>query len=93
MPICICAPTRTTALPALRVAADRKDAEEVGKLAHSLKSASANVGANVLSAEAKAVEHDARAGALTSPDARVAVLERLYAETAEALRRRFDLPH
>ncbi|MBS0432205.1 MAG: response regulator [Proteobacteria bacterium] len=80
-------------LLALRVAADRKDAEEVGKLAHSLKSASANVGANVLSAEAKAVEHDARAGALASPDARVAVLERLYAETAEALRRRFDLPH
>jgi signal transduction histidine kinase/CheY-like chemotaxis protein/HPt (histidine-containing phosphotransfer) domain-containing protein len=78
-------------LLALRVAADRKDAVEVGKLAHSLKSASANVGAKVLSAEAKAVEHDARNGTLADPDARVAALEKLYAQTAAALRQKFGL--
>ena len=78
-------------LLALRVAADRKDAAEVGKLAHSLKSASANVGAKVLSAEAKSVEQDARNGALADPDARVAALEKLYAQTAVALRQKFGL--
>jgi signal transduction histidine kinase/CheY-like chemotaxis protein/HPt (histidine-containing phosphotransfer) domain-containing protein len=78
-------------LLALRVAADRRDAVEVGKLAHSLKSASANVGAKVLSAEAKAVEQDARNGALADPDARVAALEKLYAQTAAALRQKFGL--
>jgi len=78
-------------LLALRVAADRRDAVEVGKLAHSLKSASANVGAKVLSAEAKAVEQDARNGALADPDARVATLEKLYAQTAAALRQKFGL--
>jgi CheY-like chemotaxis protein len=78
-------------LLALRVAADRKDATEVGKLAHSLKSASANVGAKILSAEAKAVEQDARNGTLSDPDARVATLEKLYAQTAAALRQKFEL--
>jgi signal transduction histidine kinase/CheY-like chemotaxis protein/HPt (histidine-containing phosphotransfer) domain-containing protein len=78
-------------LLALRVAADRKDAVEVGKLAHSLKSASANVGAKILSAEAKAVEQDARNGTLADPNARVATLERLYAQTAAALRQKFEL--
>ncbi|HET6907671.1 MAG TPA: ATP-binding protein, partial [Rhodanobacteraceae bacterium] len=78
-------------LKALREAADRKDVAEVGKLAHSLKSASANLGAQPLATEAKGVEHDARSGTLSDPSGRVAVLERLYAETARALRQRFRL--
>ena len=76
---------------ALRVAADRNDGAEVGKLAHSLKSASANVGAKTLSAAAKSVEQDARNGVLADPGARVAELEHLYAQTAAALRRKFEL--
>lgn len=78
-------------LQALRVAADQSDVPEIGKLAHSLKSASANLGAQPLAAEAKGVEHDARNGTLADPSARVAVLERLYAETSRALRQQFRL--
>lgn len=80
-----------TRLKALREAADRDDAAEVGKLAHSLKSASANLGAQPLATEAKGVEQDARSGTLRDPSARVAVLERLYAETSSALRQKFRL--
>jgi CheY-like chemotaxis protein/HPt (histidine-containing phosphotransfer) domain-containing protein len=75
----------------LREAADRNDVPEISKLAHSLKSASANLGAQPLAAEAKGVEQDARSGMLREPSARVAVLERLYAETSRALRERFKL--
>ena len=75
----------------LREAADRNDVPEIGRLAHSLKSASANLGAQPLAAEAKGVEHDARSRALNDPSARVAVLERLYAETSRALRERFRI--
>ncbi|MGN6313390.1 MAG: ATP-binding protein [Rhodanobacteraceae bacterium] len=78
-------------LKALREAADRNDVAEVGKLAHSLKSASANLGAQPLATEAKGVEHDARSGTLSDPSARVAVLERLYAATSTALRQKFRL--
>jgi signal transduction histidine kinase/CheY-like chemotaxis protein/HPt (histidine-containing phosphotransfer) domain-containing protein len=78
-------------LKALREAAERNDVAEVGKLAHSLKSASANLGAQPLATEAKGVEHDARSRALSDPPARVAVLERLYAETSRALRERFRI--
>ncbi|MGH8233042.1 MAG: response regulator [Rhodanobacteraceae bacterium] len=78
-------------LDALRVAADRNDAVEVGKLAHSLKSSSANLGAKPLAEAAKAVEHDARSGMLVHPSARVEVLEKLYAATSRALRQRFPV--
>ncbi|HWG10663.1 MAG TPA: ATP-binding protein [Rhodanobacteraceae bacterium] len=78
-------------LLALRVAADRNDAVEVGKLAHSLKSASANVGAKLLSTEARAVEQDARNGTLTEPSSRVTILEQLYGQTVHALRQRFGV--
>jgi signal transduction histidine kinase/CheY-like chemotaxis protein/HPt (histidine-containing phosphotransfer) domain-containing protein len=78
-------------LKALREAADRNDPAEVGKLAHSLKSASANLGAQPLAAEAKGVEQDARSGTLSDPSARVAVLELLYAQTSSALREKFGL--
>src|SRR5690348_4283289 len=75
----------------LRVAADRGDVPEIGRLAHSLKSASANLGAQPLASEAKGVEQDVRSGALSDPSARVAVLEKLYGETSRALRERFRL--
>ena len=78
-------------LVALRIAADASDPAEIGKLAHSLKSASANLGAQPLATAAKAVEQDARSGTLGEPSARVAVLEKLYAETSRALRQRFGL--
>lgn len=78
---------------ALRVAADAKDVAEAGRLAHSLKSASANLGAKPLAAEAKGVEQEARAGTLGAAElpARVAAVERLYAQTSRALRQRFEL--
>ncbi|MGN6729709.1 MAG: ATP-binding protein [Rhodanobacteraceae bacterium] len=75
----------------LREAADRNDVPEIGRLAHSLKSASANLGAQPLAAEAKGVEQDSRSGTLREPSARVAVLEKLYGETSRALRERFRL--
>jgi HPt (histidine-containing phosphotransfer) domain-containing protein len=78
-------------IQSLREAADRDDVPEIGRLAHSLKSASANLGAQPLAADAKGVEQDARSGTLGDPSARVAVLERLYAETSRALRERFRL--
>ena len=78
-------------LLALRAAADRNDVPEIGKLAHSLKSASANLGAQPLAAEAKGVEQDVRSGTLSDPSARVAMLERLYAEASRVLRERFRL--
>ncbi|HET9835704.1 MAG TPA: ATP-binding protein [Rhodanobacteraceae bacterium] len=78
-------------LGAMREAADRNDATEVGKLAHSLKSASANLGAQPLATEAKGVEHDARSGTLTDLSARVAVLEQLYEATSRELRERFKV--
>ena len=71
--------------------ADRSDAPEIGRLAHSLKSASANLGAQPLATEAKGVEQDARSGTLGDPSARVAMLEKLYGETSRALRERFKL--
>lgn len=78
-------------LQALRAAADRNDMSEVGKLSHSLKSSSANLGAKLLAAEACGVEQDVRQGSLGNCSARVAVLERLYGETARALREKFQL--
>ncbi len=76
---------------AMRAAAARKDVAEIGKLAHSLKSASANVGAKALAAAAKSVEQDARNGALGDSATRVTALEKLYAQAAAALRQKFDL--
>ncbi|MEO6967792.1 MAG: ATP-binding protein [Rhodanobacteraceae bacterium] len=77
---------------ALRAAAVAKDVAEAGRLAHSLKSASANLGAKPLAAEAKGIEQGARAGTLAAGDlpGRVAAVERLYAQTSRALRQRFS---
>ncbi len=76
----------------LRAAAERGDSAEVGRLAHSLKSSSANLGALPLSERARAVEEAARRGTLTDPVASATVLEKLYAEASRALRQRFNRP-
>jgi signal transduction histidine kinase/CheY-like chemotaxis protein/HPt (histidine-containing phosphotransfer) domain-containing protein len=81
-----------TRLRDMRAAADRGDSAEVGRLAHSLKSSSANLGATPLAQRARSVEEAARRGTLADPAASVAVLEKLYADTALALKRRFKRP-
>ncbi len=76
----------------LREAATRGDSVEVGKLAHSLKSSSANLGAMPLSQRARQVEEAARSGTLANPADSVAALEKLYANAAAALRQRYNRP-
>jgi signal transduction histidine kinase/CheY-like chemotaxis protein/HPt (histidine-containing phosphotransfer) domain-containing protein len=76
----------------LREAATRGDSAEVGKLAHSLKSSSANLGAMPLSSRARQVEEAARSGTLVNPADSVAALEKLYANAAAALRQRYNRP-
>ena len=76
----------------LREAADRGDSAEVGNLAHSLKSSSANLGAMPLANRARQVEEAARNGTLASPADSVAALEKLYANAAAALRQRYKRP-
>jgi CheY-like chemotaxis protein/HPt (histidine-containing phosphotransfer) domain-containing protein len=76
----------------LHEAAARGDSAEVGKLAHSLKSSSANLGAMPLSTRARQVEEAARNGTLANPADSVAALERLYANAAAALKQRYNRP-
>ncbi|HEX7370387.1 MAG TPA: ATP-binding protein [Rhodanobacteraceae bacterium] len=73
----------------LHEAAARGDSAEVGKLAHSLKSSSANLGAMPLSTRARQVEEAARSGTLANPVDSVAALEKLYANAAAALKARY----
>ena len=61
------------------------DLEKLRALAHSLKSASANVGAMALSVAARRIEHDARAGTLERPAVAVALLIAEYARARLAL--------
>ncbi|HEX5959993.1 MAG TPA: ATP-binding protein [Rhodanobacteraceae bacterium] len=81
-----------TRMQNLREAAARGDSAEVGKLAHSLKSSSANLGAMPLSTRARQVEEAARNGTLANPADSVAALERLYSNAAAALRQRYKRP-
>jgi signal transduction histidine kinase/CheY-like chemotaxis protein/HPt (histidine-containing phosphotransfer) domain-containing protein len=76
----------------MREAADRGDGTEVGKLAHSLKSSSANLGAMPLANRARQVEEAARNGTLASPGDSVTALEKLYANAAAALKQRYKRP-
>jgi signal transduction histidine kinase/CheY-like chemotaxis protein/HPt (histidine-containing phosphotransfer) domain-containing protein len=76
----------------LQAAAERGDSAEVGQLAHSLKSSSANLGAMPLSTRARQVEEAARNGTLANPLDSVAALEKLYANAATALRQRYNRP-
>ncbi|TAN02751.1 MAG: response regulator [Rhodanobacteraceae bacterium] len=81
-----------TRMQNLHEAAARGDSAEVGKLAHSLKSSSANLGAMPLSTRARQVEEAARSGTLANPADSVAALEKLYANAAAALRQRYKRP-
>ena len=78
-----------TRMQNLRAAAARGDTVEIGKLAHSLKSSSANLGAVPLSTRARQVEEAARKGALSDPVDSVAALEKLYANAVAALKLRY----
>ena len=79
-------------MQSLREAAARGDSAEVGKLAHSLKSSSANLGAMPLSTRARQVEEAARTGTLANPADSVAALEKLYANAVAALKQRYNRP-
>jgi len=61
------------------------DLDQLRALAHSLKSASANVGAMALSSAAWRIEHDARAGTLERPAVAVALLIAEFARARIAL--------
>ena len=61
------------------------DLDQLRALAHSLKSASANVGALALSAASRRIEHDARAGTLERPAVAVALLIAEFARARIAL--------
>jgi len=61
------------------------DLDQLRAIAHSLKSASANVGAIALSAAARRIEHDARAGTLERPAVAVALLIAEFARARIAL--------
>ncbi|HEX7112707.1 MAG TPA: ATP-binding protein [Mizugakiibacter sp.] len=78
-------------LDGLHAAAAQGDIAGLSAHAHALKSASANLGARALSALAKSLELDARAGHVADPPGRVAALMEAYGATATALRRRFAL--
>ncbi|MGH8146622.1 MAG: ATP-binding protein [Rhodanobacteraceae bacterium] len=81
-----------TRMQNMHAAAERGDGAEVGKLAHSLKSSSANLGAVPLANRARQVEEAARSGTLASPADSVAALEKLYANAAAALKQRYKRP-
>ena len=81
-----------TRMRAMRDAAARGDSAEVGKLAHSLKSSSANLGAMPLATRARQVEESARSGTLANPIDSVAALGKLYVNAATALKQRYNRP-
>jgi HPt (histidine-containing phosphotransfer) domain-containing protein len=76
------APTHVRALEA---AASANDLAQLVAPAHTLKSASANLGAMALSAAAKRIEVGARQGTLPRPAVAVAVLESEFRRAAQAL--------
>ena len=76
------APTHVAALEA---AAAANDMAQMVAPAHTLKSASANLGAMALSAAAKRIELGARQGVLPRPAVAVAVLESEFRRAAQAL--------
>src|SRR5690606_9266227 len=71
---------------ALEAAAAANDMSAMVAPAHTLKSASANLGAMVLSAAAKRIELGARQGVLPRPAVAVAVLESVFLRAEQALR-------
>ena len=72
-------------LRALRDAVAHSDTEEVGRAAHALKSASANVGAVVMAESCSAIEAFARAGSIEHASRIVADIEAEYARAVTEL--------
>ena len=69
----------------LEAAATANDMQRMIAPAHTLKSASANLGAMALSAAAKRIELGARQGVLPRPAVAVAVLESEFRRASQAL--------
>ena len=69
----------------MREAFLQQDADRVRHAAHSLKSASANVGAMILSDQAKTLEADARQGVIEWNVERVDEMEAEYRQVCDAL--------
>ncbi len=74
-----------TQLAAMRAAVTAGDVEALVRPVHSLKSSSANVGAAALAEACRALEADARSGAVTDIEARVSACETALAAAREAL--------
>ncbi|MDP2359813.1 MAG: response regulator [bacterium] len=72
---------------ALRVSAEQGALEECGRLAHGLKSSSANVGAVRLAALCRQVEQEAREGQLPDLPDRIGEIVEEHGRAAEALQR------
>jgi HPt (histidine-containing phosphotransfer) domain-containing protein len=72
-------------LAAIPGAADADDPEELGRLAHSIKSASANLGAQRLSQLASALEEAARESAPADLADRLQTIRDAYGEARTAL--------
>ena len=70
----------------MRAARDKADAAALARAAHTLKSASAKVGASGVAEICKAVETDARNGAIAGPAALLEGLETASGHVARALR-------
>jgi histidine phosphotransfer protein HptB len=75
----------TDQLATLRSSLAADDAEGFRRAAHSLKSNSANFGANGLAAQAKELEMMARAGSLDGAEAKLASFEDTYARVSAEL--------
>ncbi|MFL5726196.1 MAG: Hpt domain-containing protein [Chloroflexota bacterium] len=74
-----------TLVDELRAAAAANDTESMVRPAHSMKSSSVNVGAIELGALCRALEEDARTGAVADPVGRAKAVEASFAEAKAAL--------
>ena len=72
--------------------ARKQDIAAIAAPAHTLKSTSANLGALVLSAQARGMELDARQGSLRDAEAKAAGLMAEFGRVAAELRRRIACP-
>jgi HPt (histidine-containing phosphotransfer) domain-containing protein len=75
------------ALERIRSLSAGQDLAAIAAPAHTLKSTSANLGAMILSGQAKALEMDARQNSLRAAPARAAALSAEFERVAAALRR------
>jgi len=73
-------------LAQMRTAASAGDVAMLGRIAHSLKSASATVGASALAAQCRAIEAEVRAGGTPDWEAEVRQLERAFVQVLPLLR-------